>query len=206
MNRSIYKDIAIDEMKSLALKARDYFSNPPLFDKNYGIDQSTFRAYRGFKFKPSEIYRNWAQEMANNTAFINQVIHITSYDDFKTIHSGARDNLANVWKSKQGRELAVPYLNKLIDLYFKFLTTCNMQSDSKFNANIVCFGHIPLDKYSLLAIKYLFYGIVLSKNPSMGDITDMQTYYFLQDQIRSLMNAANLPNLYFDYYAWNSKH
>ncbi len=206
MQHMLYKNFAIDEIKKVAVQAREYFTKYQSRDKNYGVDQSTFRAYRKFRFKPSDAYREWAHEVSSDNIFFNDAVNIASYDDFKLLHSNTREWLASAWKKKQGRELDVPYINKLIDLYFKYIAITDIREDSNIATNIASYGHVPLDKYSLLAIKYLFYGIVLSKNPSMGDVTEMETYYFLQDQIRSLMNAADLPNLYFDYYAWNAKH
>jgi len=75
----------------------------------------------------------------------------------------------------------------------------------ELNRILVRFAHTPLDKYSLLEIRRDFYGIVISKNPSMGDIDSIETYEFLQRQIQSLMSDASLPALFFDYLAWNKR-
>ena len=55
-------------------------------------------------------------------------------------------------------------------------------------------------------MKEYFYGIIISPKPSMGDIDSIETYNFLQDQIWNFMKKVKLPNLYFDFYAWNHNH
>ena len=209
MSVKLYREIAIDRIKSISVKAQQYYGelrNLRESDQGFGLGSNTLRAYRGFKQKPSEVYRNWAKKMVHDDEFIKRISAIQTYNDFLDIHDAIRDDLNSCWKQKQGIGLEIPYLNKMIDLFFKYLSKVSADGTDKFSVNIVYYGHTPLDKFSLMAIKDLFYGIVLSKKPSMGDVGDMQTYSFLQDQIRVLMNDANLPCLYFDYYAWNAKH
>ena len=78
---------------------------------------------------------------------------------------------------------------------------CEQQRKGLYN-----YANIPLDKKSLTAIGKLFYGIVVSNNPSMGLIQDVDTYNFLQSQIFQLTSSMNVPNLVFDYYAWDMNH
>lgn len=205
-NMKLYKKSAIDELRSIAQEAKYYFNTTEKLDfktTKWGIEGNTFRAYVKFKNKPSLIYREWAKKTVKDA---NKFSGIKTYDDFLKVHKYLNGSLGKYWEQNQGKSLTLSQRNKIIDLFIKFLSTSEIEGFQNVNKILLEFGHIPLDKFSLLAVRDCFYGIVISSNPSMGDITETDTYGFIQNQIRELMLAAKLPNLFFDYYAWNKQH
>ena len=133
-----------------------------------------------------------------------QLNTVQTYDEFLDCHTELAESLQRFWLERQGDRLGDAYLYKLIDLFIKALS--KVETDfQNLNANLVQYGHIPLDQWSLIAVRNCFYGIVIADQPRMGLIDDYLTYMFIQPRIRELMNDAGLPNLYFDYYAWDDR-
>jgi len=205
----LYKKSAISKLHSITGKAKKYFKNKKSLDfetTNWGIEGNTFRAYVNFKERPSLIYREWAKKTVTETNFLKTLNTTQKYNDFRKVHKYLQKSLDQFWTHKQGKSLTLAQRNKIIDLFIKFLSTAEIEGFKSINNAALQFGHAPLDKFALLAVRDCFYGIVLSVNPSMGDVTETETYEFIQDQIKELMGAARLPNLFFDYYAWNLQH
>lgn len=205
----LYKKSAVSKLRLINGRAKNYFKTKERFDfetTNWGIAGNTFRAYVNFKKQPSITYREWAKKTVTGTNFLRNLNDIEKYDDFLKVHRYLQRSLDRFWERAQGKPLTLPQRNKIIDLFIKFLSTSEIEGFQSLNKILLGFGHIPLDKFSLLAVKDCFYGIVLAPNPSMGDIKDAGTYDFIQNQIRELMIEAKLPNLFFDYYAWNLMH
>ncbi len=201
----LYRGSAIGLIRAEKANARNYFSRREDIQRTYGVGGSTFRSYVGFKNPPSIIFRAWAKSTGFSTRILKRMDSIEAYEDFQKIHSTLVRSLQRHWVPEQRKELSQARLYKLIDLFVKAVS----RSDTNFshvNRNLVQYGHIPLDRFSLLAVKKCFSGIIVSRSPSMGDLEDNQTYKFIQSQIKELMKACKLPNLYFDYYAWNAKH
>ncbi len=188
-------------------KAIHYFSNleNSLTNSNFGIAGNTFRSFRSFEYPPSIVYKEWINKNNIFKIYLPLLNRINSYESFLEIHKSISNNLDMFWTEKQKKKLSVSQKYKIIDLLLKFLAKVKYQRFNNINKNIVKFAHIPLDKYSLIAIKKFFFGIVISSKPSMGDIKDEETYFFIQNQIRNLTKLVKIPNLYFDYYAWDLK-
>ena len=164
--------------------------------KNLGIDGSTFRAYRKFKIGPSVVYRDWAMLMMEDLVPFKA---IKSRDDFLELHIRLQKSLDKFWYNKQKKRLSVAQRNKIIDLFVKYVGASNHIKP------LIKYGNVPLDKFSLLFLKKLTYGVVISDKPAMGDIKNLETYNVLQEIIWYATSNAKIPNLYFDYYAWNLK-
>jgi len=202
----LFKKESYKNLLSVKTQAESFFLDIIPINPKYGIDGKTFRAFRNFNSPPSETYRNWIIDNRIIESYLKKLDSLNSYHKFKQIHSELIHNLNRYWSSVQGRKLSISQKCKIIDLFIKFLARTKVHNCKNLNNNLCKYGHVPLDKFSLLAIRENFYGIIISKNPSMGDIEDMATYYFLQDQIRTLTEKIKIPNLYFDYYAWNKFH
>ena len=205
----LHKRSAIRKLRSVRRKADEYFSAKEKLDiekTNWGIAGNTFRSYANFNIQPSLVYRKWAKKTVSGTNFLKRLNDVKNRQDFLKAHKNIQKSLDRFWKQEQGKSLTIAQRNKIIDLFIKFLSKTETEGYPDLNKTLLQFGHIPLDKFSLLAVKDCFYGIVLSSNPSMGDIVEMPTYDFIQNQIRELMTEVKLPNLFFDFYAWNLQH
>lgn len=205
----LYRKATLKELRSIRKKAEKYFNDRgQLTDENtnWGIAGNTFRSYVNFKLPPSRIYREWASKKAFKKHFLKKMCNIRCYQEFFDVHRKLQKSLDRLWQERQGKSLTVAQCNKIIDLYVKFISKNNVSELPDLNKPLIKFGHVPLDKFALIAVRKCFYGVVISPNPSMGDIDDLETYYFIQSQIRELMSVVHIPNLFFDFYAWNLKH
>lgn len=201
----LYRNNAISIIKKFKDEVGDSFK---IEEENgsYGITGSTFRAYRDFKQSPSKVFRTWATKQIESDDIFKSLKKIKNKDDFNKFHKELSNSLDKFWLDEQNKKLEFHQNNKILDLFVKFLAYTNKTTEFNVKDTILNFGNIPLDKFSLLAVKELFFGIVISNNPSMGNITEEDTYQFLQNQISELMDDAGVPNLYFDIYAWNRTH
>jgi len=205
----LYRKTAIDNLHGIQNEAENFYKTSTNFDENhptFGIEGNTFRAFRNYSLSPSKTYRNWIKENKIIENFKNDINSIDSLSSFKSFHQKLSNNFSEYWFKKQKQELTIAQNFKLIDLFVKYMSRVKINGYKSINKNLCNFGNIPLDKFSFAAIKTNFYGIIISKNPSMGDICDIETYDFIQDQINYLMIDLKLPNLFFDYYAWNKFH
>jgi hypothetical protein len=197
------RNIAVIELKK-AIKITDSdYKNPKEMTKDLGIGGNTFRSYRNFGKSPSKIYRDWVKNKGYKLVMQKT---LASRDDFILLHEQLVWSFENHCKKFGCRELSSSEKNKVVDLFTKALAfsvshPCGQQREGLYN-----YANIPLDKYSLTAIRELFYGIIVCNNPSMGHVRDRDTYNFLQSQIFQLTSSMGLPNLVFDYYAWNMNH
>lgn len=191
------------ELKRAIKKAESCYKNPKEMDKNLGIGRNTFRAFRNFEIAPSEIYRNWVHTIGYQLV---KKKTLANRKDFLVLHGQLVKSFENYCKKLGCRKPFVSETNKVVDLFIKALAfrvghPCEQQREGLYK-----YSNIPLDKYSLTAIRELFYGIVVSKNPSMGDVQHVDTYDFLQSQIFELTSSLGVPNLVFDFYAWDMNH
>ncbi|MCF8297467.1 MAG: hypothetical protein K9J13_08005 [Saprospiraceae bacterium] len=205
----LIKDKSIERLLSIKDKAKEYFGVKEKLKRdksNLSIAGNTFRAYRDYKIPPSKVFKNWIIQNKIIESFSSSSLTIKSYNDFLQHHNWLSIDLEKYWHTIQSKNLTISQKFKIIDLLIKTLSKLSFNKSLEINYKLCQYGHIPLDKFALLAVKENFSGIVISKNPSMGDIEDNNTYYFIQNQIRILTEKANVPNLYFDYYAWNRVH
>ena len=170
---------------------------------NLGIGGNTFRAFRNAGARPSEIYRGWAQ---SDGFKIVQERKVRAREQFLDLHRALSDSFSDYWKEHATRSLYIHEKYKVVDLFIKALSYSTGHPSEEKRENLYWHANIPLDQFSLLAIKRMFLGVVLSKNPRMGDIEDEETYQFIQDSIYRFTKSWNIPNLVFDHLAWNMEH
>jgi hypothetical protein len=183
--------------------ADESFNNPKRMSKDFGITGSTFRAYRSCSTSPSLVYKNWVN---NNGYAIIGDFSSNHRSGFTELHQRLTQSLEKSWSESGNRDLTVSEKYKLVDLFCKAVAFSIDHPCLNSREFLYKHANIPLDKFSLLLVKKLYFGIVISKNPSMGDIDSLETYLFLQDMIYKTTEALNIPNLVFDILAWNETH
>jgi hypothetical protein len=188
------------ELRKASKESLSCYKNPREMATNLGIGGTTFRAFTNFGQPPSEIYRDWVHAKGYQLVEKNP---LASRKDFLSLHGQLVKSFKNYCKRFGCRELSISETNKVVDLFTKVLAFRTDHPCEQQRKGLYKYANIPLDKFSLIAIRELFYGIVLSKNPSMGDIKHTETYDFLQSQIFQLTSSLDVPNLVFDFYAWN---
>ena len=190
----------VDAYKEAIVEMRKNRAMP----KDMGITGSTFRAYRNCHGRrPSEVYKEWAK--SSGMAIVSGG-SIESRKQFTDLHSSLASSFSDSWKNAGNRSLLVSEKFKVVDLFVKALAFRSQHNCEEQRNGLFRFANIPLDKFSLLALTDLFVGVVISKAPSMGDIRDIETYEYLQDFIYDATRSLGLPNLVFDFYAWDAFH
>jgi hypothetical protein len=189
---------SISKLRRIRAKARKFYAERKPISNNLGIDGSTFRAFRGLKTSPSKLYKAWVEK--HGIRKINGLTRPYTRNSFEDLHRNLIRSIEKFWKMKANRPLTIAEKFKVVDLFIKAISRSNSIT-RPINNFLVQYGHIPLDKYSLNAVKKLFYGIVVCNEPRMGNIEDEETYTFIQSQIYLLTSKSKVPNLYFEFYA-----
>lgn len=202
-NLLLARDGAPNKLASVLSDSNDAFLSAKPLPRDYGITGSTFRRYGNCKRPPSTIYREWVDKQALRIVADGG---ICDRDTFLTTHDELTKSLSSYWTNQAGRRLSFAERNKIVDLFVKALAFAGEHICESARPYLYQHGNIPLDKFSLLAVRELFFGIVVCPAPSMGHIDDVATYNFLQQQIYALTHAHEIPNLVFDHYAWNQQH
>lgn len=197
------RQTAREALKSAQRATEFEFRHGKVMPADLGITGSTFRAYRNCSSSPSEIYRAWAVEKGFRAVALHPV---TTREEFLSLHKSLTSSFEKSWNRSGCRPLTFAEKYKVVDLFTKALAFSKGHECEESRFGLYRFANIPLDKFSLLAVSKLFYGIVVDDSPRMGHIKDIETYDFLQSQIFQLTCSAEVPNLAFDHYAWNLTH
>jgi len=185
------------------LSDREYFS-PKALPRDLGIGGSTFRAYQRAGVSPSRIFRAWVDE--EGKTILSSCLGRGSRSAFLKIHKRLTESWAAYWNSHAKRQIRVCEKYKAVDLYLKAIAFSGGHEFGHLRESLYRYGNTPLDKFSLGLVRNLFVGIVLSRQPSMGDIEDEESYWFLQRGLHASMRTTGTPNMAFDFYAWDHKH
>jgi hypothetical protein len=196
------------------LKSRFFATTTDTFTlKAHTMWSNTARAYRQegntpgcyLRYTPTSIFRNWLHyHYFQDTGTQKQ---LTKKHDFEKIHATAVTGLERFWKETEPDVTGLRYFHfsKLIDLLFKSIPRWDeLKKDRQawFFNNV----HVPLDKYSLLALREYapmetVRELSLKSNPSMSNIESPGHYQEIQKAIRELI--APFPPLLFDLFAWD---
>lgn len=191
------------ELLHAAPLAQIEFDKQAAMPSDFGITGSTFRAFRNCKVSPSSIYRSWVKSEGYDITKSNG---IDCRENFINLHRTLEKSLNAFWEKSGARPLSLSERNKVIDLFTKAVSFYAGHPCEHQRLSLYKYANIPLDKFSLLAVQKLFYGIVICDNPSMGHIRDEETYNFIQSQIFKLTSETKISNLVFDHYSWNMTH
>ena len=92
---------------------------------------------------------------------------------------------------------------KLVNLVMKRLT---LELPFRHRKRIMNFLHVPLDRYTLAAVRklvVLLHGREIPAQATMAFITNARDYASIQESIRDLAKRANVPAIAVDYVVWN---
>jgi hypothetical protein len=200
-NKLYYKTFYSDE-----LKTSKYF-----VIKNCVLG-STFRSkhFTGGEYKPSDIFRTWAQRFFfNRKKLYQKIIAIKSPENYRKLHTQIVDSLNSYWTRYAKKKLEIGYYCKLIDLLMKMFINCNDLTQMQ-KLNLLRVINVPLDKYTLSAISIVWNsklskrGINILRNPSMSFIGKN---YDLYSEIQlCISDAVGKHNpIEFDLVVWNNR-
>ncbi len=179
------------------LGAVDWSARTP----NCGIAGSTFRAYQGWKYPPSQTFRGWAQQAIDTLDPHELANEIASTRGFSTWHSSLLRSLGHHWQRREGRLPPLAHQLKLVDLFVKWLSGYNV-GGHRFVAALEKHARCALDSQTLRRMNECYSQALPLGEPSMGSVISQQTYDLCQELIARFSRMFGGTPLLFDYFAW----
>ena len=179
------------------------------------VASNTFRAFRHMPEPPSVVFRDWAYDALFGTrrAF-NRLLAITSASDYDEWFGDLSANLRQFWLMRMGHDRAIGFGHsmKLPGLVMKGVCCSPCLPRPVFD-RIVWFLHVPLDSFSIRALRCYLPGSPFAERigtiPSsamMGFVKTPQMYRTFQDCISHLCGEASVPPIALDILAWDAAH
>lgn len=168
----------------------------------FGVAGNTFRAYRGFRIRPSIVFKGWARSVTRDI-ISSKKIALADQRSFDIWHEELYNGLGELWYKQQGKSLSLAHTYKLIDLYLKWMLL-NESCPSFLADAIYKYGYCALDSQILIRMNECMSKALPIKNPTMGSIINQNTYDFCQGIIKDFTQMYRGTRILFDLYAWKS--
>jgi hypothetical protein len=172
------------------------------------VSGNTFRSsgFVGGEYKPSSIYRTWAQDFIfSSNHFYTRIVNINASEEYGGLHRELKNHLASYWRRKALVGLQGCYYYKLVDLLMKSFINYNGLTKWQ-EQRLLQLIHVPLDSYTLNAIRILWNQTYpypqIPNAPSMAFIGNN---YNLYNQIQHFISnhIGNNNPIQFDVAVWN---
>jgi hypothetical protein len=171
----------------------------------------TFRPFAKLRMRPSRVFREWAYQ-GFGSGLLGEFLALHSRTSFDSWLEKLSRNFQRYWRARTGKEIPFGPARKLPNLLLKRL--CLFRDVEQETVHrLVWFLHVPLDKYSLAAIRYCVpvfpnpraIGKIPS-SPRMGIVRNEEMYAALQGGIRLVARGAQVPPIALDLLSWNAAH
>lgn len=170
-------------------------------------DGSTYRAFRitpgNPPIKPSDIFRGWANDFFESSLL--RIKTIQNKDEYQLLVDTAAIDLCNHWDSQMCYPLGYGRGAKLLNLALKWLACLN-DFNPKQKHNLIRLQHVPLDSYTIRALKIIAPELNIKSNETMTCIKTPERYRAFQNKIADITEEADTPAIYYDFVAWNLAH
>ncbi|MCI0536551.1 MAG: hypothetical protein L0Z50_15130 [Verrucomicrobiales bacterium] len=173
------------------------------------VGGNTFRSFHKLARQPSVIFREWAADRLSSIlptmAAIEDEIGYAHHLDEQARH------LTRYWRSEGKKPLRFGPGRKLLDLLFKGVVRHQDISDSD-RARLIRFLHVPLDSFSLIAVRQCAasgeFGPRMSipANAKMGFVVSPAQYNQLQQIMRGIGAVAGVAPICIDLVSWDQNH
>lgn len=149
------------------------------------------------------VFREWAsREFSNAEQDLNDICSQSNYDEWI---KQLCERLNRAWNEKMGQEMPFGPRRKLPNLLLKeFVLWTGL--DDALRTRLIDWLHVPLDSYSLVAIRNCIRDPEIPKSATMKFVTGEAMYSQIQAVIREIAGRAHVPAIYFDNLVWNSTH
>ena len=168
---------------------------------DYGVGGETFRAFRNWEHRPSDLYRTWAASVCAQLSPDILAEKLGSRRAFAQWHRSLVVDLQAHWFAHENHHLSFAHQYKLVDLFIKWMSRHDFGSP-KIPVGFEAYAHCALDRQTLGKLNECLSLALPMPNPSMGDILADTTYFFCQDLIREFTTHCGGTPLLFDYFAW----
>jgi len=179
------------------------------------VEANTIRGFNqkklGLKESPMNIYRDWASDFVMWLGYAD-FQEVTDRESFEAFFNRAVASATKAFQKNGGNSLLTyGQMTKLADLLLKRLVRFHEISDAN-RARLSEFLHVPLEKYTLLAIRDMDVRdregakIAIPKTASMSFITTEATYLGIQDCFAAIAKEADVPPILLDYLLWDISH
>lgn len=166
------------------------------------VGPNTFRYFRGLSVSPSVTFRNWADRWFDQQRLAG-LVEVTSEAEFDSLLHTITLSLRQEWKRKTGQLMDKGPATKLPGLVLKHRCASPVL-DVRTADRILPFLHVPLDSYTLAAIRVAHAGI--PRRAGMGWVQNWREYNRIQSTIRECAAEAGVPPIALDVLAWNLTH
>jgi len=175
------------------------------------VGRSTFRGLPTKKRRPSAVFREWAYERLADEKTLAQLSVVKTHEDYDRWIKRLSSDLRPRWEKETGQVMRFGPSRKLPDLLMKEVIRWSGFTAGHRN-QLLEFIHVPLDSYSLLAVRRCLSDtkagrrVKISDNASMGSVGTEGMYASIQKAIREIAEEAGVPPIYIDLLAWNRTH
>ena len=169
------------------------------------VGRNTFRAFSKLPERPSLVFRSWAGEELKNQITISELLTIGAQSQYDEWAREFSLKLSHTWQKRRGETMPYGPSRKLPNLLLKKFVLWEGLSDVQ-RSELQHYLHIPLDSFTLVAIRNSITDFRIPKNATMSFVRDETIYNQIQQAIRAVAHRARVPAIYFDVLAWNMSH
>lgn len=179
------------------------------------VEANTIRGFNqkklGLKDSPMTIYRDWASDFVMWLGY-SEFSEVTDRETFQAFHRRARESCERYYQ-KHGANAGLTFgmTAKLVDLLLKRLVRFPEIPDAE-RLQLSEFLHVPLEKYTLNAIRELDVmdaegkKVPLPKTITMAHVTREEIYTGIQTLFIDMAKEAEVPPILLDYLLWDMQH
>jgi len=179
------------------------------------VEANTIRGFNqkklGLKDSPMTIYRDWASDFVMWLGY-SEFREVADREGFEAFHRKAQQSCERYYQ-KHGANAGLTFgmTVKLVDLLLKRLVRFPEIPDAE-RIRISEFLHVPLEKYTLNAIRDLDVldaegkKVKLPKSPTMSAVTNEGIYTGMQTLFNDMAKEAEVPPILLDYLLWDMQH
>ena len=173
------------------------------------VGGNTFRSFQKLARQPSVIFREWAADRLSSR--LSTTAAIEDESGYARHLEGHARHLTRYWLAEGKKPLKCGPGRKLLDLLFKGVIRHEHISNSD-RARLIRFLHVPLDSFSLIAVRQCAasgeFGTPVSipANAKMGFVVSAAQYNQLQQVMRDISAAAGVAPICIDLVAWDQNH
>jgi hypothetical protein len=169
------------------------------------LSGNTFRAFPNMSQHPSAVFRRWAMAEFQNRKTVSELTTINSQAQFDRWVREFSGRFAKAWRRQMN--VSIPYGpgRKLPNLLLKCFVLWDGLSRVQ-RAKLLSYLHVPLDSFTLIALRNCISDPKIPKNATMKFVGDETMYNLIQEVIRDIAHKARVPAIYFEVLAWDKRH